>query len=82
MSNGDLASLIGLVGALVLVCVAASAVLMPFAVFSIASSLRGIHRELQQLNGAGAGRVARATVPAEQIGDAATVPTLSHRLTR
>jgi hypothetical protein len=78
----DLAALIGLVGALFLVVIAIASVCLPFAVFSIASSLRGILYELQRLNGGAIAADVKARASAAAFREAARPQDLGHTLLR
>jgi ABC-type molybdate transport system permease subunit len=82
MTPSEVGQLLGVVAFIGTICVAAAAVCLPFVVFSIAGSLRGIHRELQRANDAGAVVTRRPVVRTPAVAEEATAPTLSHRLTR
>lgn len=72
----------GLVWLLLIACIIANALLMPIALISVMSSLRGIQRELRRMNGMpvpdGGGLFPNATVRAADAGP----QSLTHQLTR
>jgi ABC-type Fe3+ transport system permease subunit len=82
MTASDLLSLVGLLGALLLVVIATAAVFAPFALYSIAGSLRGIRRELERINGASAPAPARIAAVVTTAESEPAAPTLAHRFTR
>lgn len=82
MSNSDLLSLVGLAGAFLLLIIAGAAALLPFVIWSIAGSLRGIRHELERLNGGAVAADIRARAAADAIREHAQTGDLAHRLTR
>jgi hypothetical protein len=68
---------------LLIVCIIANAVIMPFAIVSIATSLRGIWRELRRVNGDTAPRAAPVLGSAPRESEAVAAPqSLGHQLLR
>lgn len=82
MSPTEVGQLVGLLGFIFVAVLVIASVLLPFAVFSIAGSLRGIRRELERLNGAAAPARGGLFPHATERAPEPDTPALSHRLTR